>query len=180
MYDLCGMYTLDRIGKEVKPSSPAAMGLGGIAAGSSASTGFVSSPLTASPIGEQSGSGKAGQMSDEEAFSRKAVFVRQVLGQLRWVLDEEPHHPTGIAVEPHLIVLCEILLKALVVEAIIVRICEYMVRAEPVWRSFGFERKKVDGRAFLRQEVFAPEEVRFSYRRMSPTYEDLYHVPAKR
>jgi hypothetical protein len=179
VYDLCGFYTLDRIGKEMRPSSPAAVGLGGIAASSSATTGF-SAPSDGASVTASAAATTAAE--DEEAFSRKAVFVRQLLGQLRWVLDEEREHPAGKQFAPHLVVLAEILLKALVAEIIAVRVCEYVVRVEPIWRDFGFERKALipgTNPALDNPEVTPADGIRFFYRRMSATNDDLFDEKGK-
>lgn len=207
VYDLCGLYTIDKIAiqSKFKPSSPAALGLGGISTSSSAADGYehaaeLPPSSQAAPEGDawrtqlrrhsmsapdssahsashrfnegiasdssnssrsSSGGGekesresararflalrsqKQQRDRDEEAFSRKAVFMRQVLGQLRWTLLPGQPHPTGRTFAPHLIVLGELCLRALVVELILVRVCEYMMRAEPVWFAFGFERRRL-------------------------------------
>jgi hypothetical protein len=182
VYDLCGFYSIDRSGRDMKPSSPAAMGLGGIAASSSASTGFQSTPSSAPLAAPISASELAkAEKEEDDAFSRKAVFVRQLLGQLRWVLDEDREHPTGKTFAPHVVILSEILLKALVAEIIAVRVCEYVVRVEPVWRDFGFERKALEPQTNreLRRPTLMPEAgVRFFYRHMSPKHDDLFQADA--
>lgn len=176
VYDLCGFYTIDRAGKDMKPSSPAAMGLGGIAASSSALTGFQAAPSTPVSAAEQAKS----ELDDEEAFSRKAVFVRQILGQLRWVLQDDREHPTGKVFPPHVVTLSEILLKALVAEIIAARICEYVVRVEPVWRDFGFERRVISSNPNLKPTAVLPEYgIKFFYRTMSNTTDDLYDTTTK-
>ena len=176
VYDVCGFYEIDRLkGKvDLKPSSPAALGLGGIAASSSATTGFQNTALASTM---SSATQAASDQQHEEAFSRKAVFVRQVLGQLRWAQSEERVHPTGRVFPEYAVVLAEVLLKALVAEIIAVRLCEYMVRVEPVWRDHGFERRelKTYGKEVAEADA-APQIVKFSYRRMKPTMDDLYDV----
>lgn len=190
VYDLCGMHELDEVAKhaQFKATSPAAMGLGGASTSSSASTGYrqdVLSSAGASGAGEQvnsspessaSSSSSASQQKEEDAFSRKAVFVRQILGQLRWLtLPGDPVHPAGYTFPPHLITLGEICVKALVVEIIGARICEYMVRAEPVWRNFGFERKKLDvAKTVAKPTDVLPKPVVYHYRPMAEDKEDLF------
>ncbi|KEG10743.1 hypothetical protein DQ04_03351060 [Trypanosoma grayi] len=183
VYDLCGFYTLDKVAlkADYKASSPAALGLGGIAVHSSATHGFVQQPTDQQQQQQQqrSGAGGSGGKSaadkDEEAFSRKAVFVRQLLGQLRWLTLPGEEHPAGYTFPPHLMLLGEICLKSLVVEIIAARLCEYMVRVEPVWRDHGFERVKlnVSKLAQSRSDVL-PEPVKFFYRPMSPHMDDFY------
>lgn len=139
-------------------------------------TTFSHAPNTISTVagGRSHTSGKPS--TDEEAFSRKAVFVRQILGQLRWLtLPGEPVHPAGYTFPPHLMTLGEICVKALVAEIIGARICEYMVRAEPVWRSFGFERKKLEvAKSMAKPMDVVPTPVVYHYRRMDENKEDLF------
>lgn len=158
--------------------------------GGDSAPGTTSSSLSTDPsrsataAAAGNGDGKGGSSSsagskastDEEAFSRKAVFVRQLLGQLRWLtLPGEPVHPAGYTFPPHLITLGEICVKALVVEIIGVRICEYMVRAEPVWRSFGYERKRLEvAKSMGKPHDIHPSPVVYHYRRMSENKEDLF------
>lgn len=177
VYDLCGFYSIDRSGRDMKPSSPAAMGLGGIASSSSATTGFQSTPAAAAAAPATASELAKAEQEEEDAFSRKAVFVRQLLGQLRWVLDEDREHPTGKVFPPHVVVLSEILLKSLVAEIIAVRICEYVVRVEPVWRDFGFERKALEvasNKELQRPTLMPAPGIRFFYRHMSPKHDDLF------
>ncbi|KAH8612048.1 hypothetical protein ERJ75_001015400 [Trypanosoma vivax] len=186
VYDLCGFYTLDKVAlkADYKPSSPAALGLGGIAVHSSATHGFAQNPTEFQwqPQQQQrrpaavgvAGSRSAADM-EEEAFSRKAVFVRQLLGQLRWLTLPGEEHPAGHRFEEHLVLLGEICLKSLVVEIIAARLCEYMVRVEPVWREHGYERVKLDvSKIASRQSDVLPEPVKYFYRPMSPIMDDLY------
>nr|CCC92791.1 unnamed protein product [Trypanosoma congolense IL3000] len=195
VYDLCGFHTLDKVAlkADYKPSSPAALGLGGIAVHSSASHGFVQSPIeshnqqqqqqqqlqqTQRP-GRATLAGAMGSRSaadiDEEAFSRKAVFVRQLLGQLRWLTLPDEEHPAGHKFPQHLVLLGELCLKYLVVEIIAARLCEYMVRVEPVWRDHGYERVKLNVDKVVRQrEDILPKPVKYFYRPMSPNMDDLY------
>lgn len=181
VYDLCGMYTLDKVAlrSNFRPSSPAAMGLGGIASSSVASSGFEQPAAAGNGDGTSPAARavrtKQQEDLDEEAFSRKAVFVRQILGQMRWLLLPGQEHPAGFTFPPHIITLGEICVKALVAQIIAARLCEYVVRAEPVWRSFGFERKKLDLHAIAAgsQDVL-PSPVKYTYRRMSPQMDDLY------
>lgn len=157
---------------------------GGIADGEETAAGGMRrlegqrSSSSAAALGGGSGKGHTPgkPSSDEEAFSRKAVFVRQILGQLRWLtLPGEPVHPAGYTFPPHLITLGEICVKALVVEIIGARICEYMVRAEPVWRSFGYERKKLDmGKNMAKPNDVLPKPVVYHYRPMDENKEDLF------
>jgi len=185
VYDLCGFHGLDTmISKDARPSSPAALGLGGIAASSSATTGFVNSAgKAATAQGALVESSHAAvpkrELSDQEeseAFSRKAVFVRQLLGQLRWADSEDKVHPVPERrFAPHEELLGETCLKLLVAEVLAVRLCEYMVRVEPVWREHGLERKVVDLRERLQDQV-PPCPIRFHYRPMSAQMDDLYHV----
>jgi hypothetical protein len=187
VYDVCGFCEMDRLkgkGMDLKPSSPAALGLGGIASSSSATTGYQSAAATATVIAGSGGGGGVGtaaeqQQQHEEAFSRKAVFVRQVLGQLRWAQSEERVHPTGRVFPPHAVVLAEVLLKALVAEIIAVRLCEYMVRVEPVWRDLGLERTAlaVAAKATAGRSQ-APALVKFGYRAMAASMDDVYDVSA--
>lgn len=197
VYDLCGMHELDEVAKhaQFKATSPAAMGLGGASTFSSASTGYQQDVLSggggggaAAAAGAPGGGGElsgpsdsptsssAAQQKEEDAFSRKAVFVRQILGQLRWLtLPGDPVHPAGYTFPPHLITLGEICVKALVVEIIGARICEYMVRAEPVWRNFGFERKKLDvAKTVAKPDDVLPKPVVYHYRPMAENKEDLF------
>eukprot|EP00796_Vickermania_ingenoplastis_P001296 gene1296-746_t len=194
VYDLCGMAALDEVAKvsQFKATSPAAMGLGGASASSSATTGFQQDVLSAAEPAAAAGDADVGdgssaaaaaaanrqkEASEDDAFSRKAVFVRQILGQLRWLTlpGPEPVHPAGYTFPPHLLALGEMCVKALVVEIIGSRICEYMVRAEPVWRSFGFERKKlaVEKTIAAPRDVL-PQPVRYHYRPMAENMEDLF------
>ncbi|CAD2221955.1 hypothetical protein, conserved [Angomonas deanei] len=170
VYDLCSMYTLDTVAIKAnyKSSSPVALGLGGAAAGSSASGGYENQkPVSEEPSKEE----------QEEAFSRKAIFVRQILGQLRWLSLPDQEHPAGYTFPPYMITLGEILLKALVAEIILARLCEYMVRAEPVWQSCGFERMTKDFNKIVREgNDIRPKPVRYSYRRLSDSYDDLYRM----
>ncbi|CCW67801.1 unnamed protein product [Phytomonas sp. Hart1] len=186
VYDLCGFYTLDKVALKAnyKPTSPAALGLGGIATTSSPASGFESQAALGSTTPTPSGSGNASATRirtkyqddiDEEAFSRKATFVRQVLGQLRWLTTQNQTHPAGFTFPEHIISLGEICLRSLVVEIIIVRLAEYMVRAEPVWRSFGFERKRLQMQEHTRKpHDVLPEPVVYRYRPMSEKMDDLY------
>lgn len=206
VYDLCNMYELDEIAQQgqFKATSPAAMGLGGASTSSTSLSGFQQDVLRATGDGGENVSGTSSSLSaesspsaaagkvdgrggssssaggkastDEEAFSRKAVFVRQLLGQLRWLtLPGEPVHPAGYTFPPHLVTLGEICVKALVVEIIGARICEYMVRAEPVWRSFGFERKRVEVmKSMVKPQDILPKPVVYHYRPMSEDKEDLF------
>ncbi|CBZ25138.1 conserved hypothetical protein [Leishmania mexicana MHOM/GT/2001/U1103] len=209
VYDMCGMYTLDKVAlrEHYGPSSPAAMGLGGIATCSSASRGYendmlaslstTSSSLSSSSASDSvadaasapgGGSGtktrlaqlqaaraaKLQEKSEEEAFSRKTAFVRQLLGQLRWLLLPEQEHPAGFTFPPHIITLGELCLKGLVVAIIEARLCEYMVRAEPVWVSFGLERRKLKQSAIADADDVVPQPVQYSYRPMARDLSDLY------
>lgn len=194
VYDLCLLQELDEVAQRsnMKASSPAAMGLGGASASSPAATGFHQ-PVQghgSSAGGEGGASGSspdtsaasaASELASGEAFSRKAVFVRQILGQLRWLTlpGEEPVHPAGYTFPPHLITLGEICLKTLVVEIISSRVCEYMVRAEPVWRSFGYERRKLEvakEAAKSPPQDVLPRPVVYSYRPTASQVEDCYCV----
>lgn len=193
VYDLCGMYTLDKVALKAnyKASSPAALGLGGIATSAPASSGFEqqatlpSAAMSSSSSSSSSSptitteqiraSAKQQEDLDEEAFSRKAVFVRQLLGQLRWLTLPQQEHPAGFTFPPQVITLGELCLKSLVVEIIAARLCEYMVRAEPVWRHFGFERKRLNMRGTVKEaDDVVPSMVKFFYRPMSPRMDDLY------
>lgn len=184
VYDLCAMHELDEVAQhaQFKATSPAAMGLGGASAFSTAATGFQHDAIKgeggASPSegSMNAGSSSSAQQKDDEAFSRKAVFVRQILGQLRWLtLPGDPVHPAGYTFPPHLITLGEICVKALVVELIGARICEYMVRAEPVWRDFYFERRKLNVNKIAEERAdVLPSPVVYHYRPMSENKEDLY------
>ncbi|CAJ1020270.1 hypothetical protein, conserved [Leishmania lindenbergi] len=207
VYDMCGMYTLDKVAlrEHYGPSSPAAMGLGGVATSSSASRGYEndllaswaanassSSAASDSTTGAASTSGndsntttrlaqlqaaraaKLQEKSEEEAFSRKSAFVRQLLGQLRWLLMPEQEHPAGFTFPPHIITLGELCLKGLVVAIIEARLCEYMVRAEPVWLSFGLERRQLKRSAIANADDVVPRLVRYSYRPMAQDLRDLY------
>ncbi|GET87313.1 hypothetical protein, conserved [Leishmania tarentolae] len=207
VYDMCGMYTLDKVALRERygPSSPAAMGLGGVATCSSASRGyendlFASLSATSSSSsaafdtaadavsapGVSSGTttrlaqlqaaraAKLQEKSEEEAFSRKTTFVRQLLGQLRWLLMPEQEHPAGFTFPPHIITLGELCLKGLVVAIIETRLCEYMVRAEPVWVSFGLERRRLKQSAIANADDVVPQPVQYSYRPMARDLCDLY------
>ncbi|RNF07970.1 hypothetical protein TraAM80_03015 [Trypanosoma rangeli] len=187
VYDLCGFYTLDKVAlkADYKATSPAALGLGGIAVHSSASHGFVQqaieTPLQQQQQQRQQRNPAAGTSSrsaadmEEEAFSRKAVFVRQLLGQLRWLTLPGEEHPAGYTFSPHLMLLGEICLKSLVVEVIAARLCEYMVRVEPVWRDHGYERVKLNVDKIVQQQSdILPEPVKFFYRPMSRDMDDFY------
>ncbi|CAJ1987551.1 KREPB7 [Leishmania donovani] len=209
VYDMCGMYTLDKVALRERygPSSPAAMGLGGVATCSSASRGYendllaslstTSSSSSSSAASDSAadaasapggGSGaktrlaqlqaaraaKLQEKSEEEAFSRKTAFVRQLLGQLRWLLMPEQEHPAGFTFPPHIITLGELCLKGLVVAIIEARLCEYMVRAEPVWVSFGLERRKLKQSAIANAGDVVPQPVQYSYRPMARDLRDLY------
>ncbi|ORC88186.1 uncharacterized protein TM35_000182430 [Trypanosoma theileri] len=185
VYDLCGFYTLDKVAlkADYKPSSPAALGLGGIAVHSSASHGFTKQATDQRQELQQqqrqgsvgSSGGRSAADMEEEAFSRKAVFVRQLLGQLRWLTLPAEEHPAGFTFPEHLILLGEICLKSLVVEIIAARLCEYMVRVEPVWRDHGYERVKLNVDKIMKSHGdILPEPVKFFYRTMSPKLDDLY------
>lgn len=183
VYDLCGLYTLDKVAlkADYKPSSPAALGLGGIATHSSAAHGFSQQPRESSPPQQPQRTVAAGANSrsaadmEEEAFSRKAVFVRQLLGQLRWLTLPGEEHPAGYTFPQHLMLLGEICLKSLVVEIVAARLCEYMVRVEPVWRDHGHERVKLNVDKIMKSEAdILPEPVKFFYRPMSPKMDDFY------
>lgn len=182
VYDLCGLYTLDKIALKAnyRPSSPAAVGLGGIAASSSATSGYESEATLPGSKGEESAVAasrrtKQQEDLDEEAFSRKAVFVRQLLGQLRWLTQPGQQHPADFTFPAHLITLGEICLKSLIVEIIVARLCEYVVRVESVWRSFGYERKKLNvPQTAKKADDVVPEPVKYFYRPMSPAMDDLY------
>ncbi|PBJ80044.1 hypothetical protein BCY84_02071 [Trypanosoma cruzi cruzi] len=186
VYDLCGFYTLDKVAlkADYKPSSPAALGLGGIAVHSSATHGFAQQAMekpqqTPQPQPQRhmtvGTGGRSAADMEEEAFSRKAVFVRQLLGQLRWLTLPDEEHPAGHIFPQHLIFLGEICLKSLVAEIVAARLCEYMVRVEPVWRDHGYERVKLDVDKIMRKENdILPEPVKFFYRPMSPKMDDLY------
>ncbi|CBH14223.1 KREPB7 [Trypanosoma brucei gambiense DAL972] len=182
VYDLCGFYTLDKVAlkADYKPSSPAALGLGGIAVHSSPSHGFVQNAAESQQQSRRAsstastGSRSAADM-DEEAFSRKAVFVRQLLGQLRWLTLPCEEHPAGCKFPQHLMLLGEICLKYLVVEIIAARLCEYMVRVESVWRDHGYERVKLNVDKIMKQgRDILPEPIKYFYRPMSPNMDDLY------
>ncbi|EPY30102.1 hypothetical protein STCU_04235 [Strigomonas culicis] len=168
VYDLCAMHTLDTIAikSNIRPSSPVAMGLGGAAASASAGSGFEQQAVA--------GAEERSKEEEAEAFSRKAVFVRQIMGQLRWLTLPEQAHPAGYTFPPYTITLGEICLKALIVEIIMARLCEYMVRAEPVWRDFGYERKRIDARQMGDGADVLPTPIHYAYRPMSPKMDDLY------
>lgn len=195
VYDLCGLYTLDKVAlkSNFRPSSPAAMGLGGIAASSTASSGFESQQQTTTaaasatttttaasgaPVESAAAASRRAKQQedlDEEAFSRKAGFMRQLLGQLRWLSQPGQEHPAGYTFPPHLVTLGEICLKALVVEIIVARLCEYVVRVEPVWRAFGYERRKLDVPRIAKEaRDIVPESVKYFYRPMAPEMDDLF------
>ncbi|KAG5504646.1 hypothetical protein JIQ42_06487 [Leishmania sp. Namibia] len=207
VYDMCGMYTLDKVAlrEQYGPSSPAAMGLGGVATSSSASRGYQNDLLASLSTSSSSSSAasdsaanaaaaseggcgtvtrlaqlraaraaKLQEKSEEEAFSRKTAFVRQLLGQLRWLLLPEQEHPAGFTFPPHIITLGELCLKGLVVAIIETRLCEYMVRAEPVWLSFGLERRQLKPSAIAKANDVVPQPVQYSYRPMARDLRDLY------
>ncbi|KAG5482927.1 hypothetical protein LSCM1_06965 [Leishmania martiniquensis] len=208
VYDMCGMYTLDKVAlrEQYGPSSPAAMGLGGVATSSSASRGYQNDLLaslsaassSASAVASDGAADAAGttgggsgsvnrlaqlraaraaklqEKSEEEAFSRKTAFVRQLLGQLRWLLLPEQEHPAGFTFPPHIITLGELCLKGLVVAIVETRLCEYMVRAEPVWLSFGLERRKLQQSAIAKAGDVVPPPMQYSYRPMARDLRDLY------
>jgi hypothetical protein len=95
--------------------------------------------------GGSGGSGEGGESSGDAgvAFSRKAGFLRGVLGQLRFLF-EDRDHPLGTEVaEWHRVVAME-LCRAIVVESFFVRSCEYSVRMDAVWRSKGCEQLRAD------------------------------------
>ncbi|KAG5509148.1 hypothetical protein JKF63_06157 [Porcisia hertigi] len=206
VYDMCGMYTLDQVAlrEQYGPSSPAAVGLGGVATRSSASRGYendlfaslsatsLSSTAPNNAANTPSASGSLGgtttrlaqlqaaraaklqEKSEEEAFSRKTAFVRQLLGQLRWLLLPEQEHPAGFTFPPHIITLGELCLKGLVVAIIETRLCEYMVRAEPVWLSFGLERRQLKQSTIASAGDVVPQPVQYAYRPMARDLRDLY------
>ena len=174
VYDLGGYAAVDpaAVDGQMKlgSTSPSALGLGGAAVGSTAANGFGST--TATGAGDRSGEALTDQ-EHQEAFSRKAVFVRLIFGQLRWVSVEDQVHPTGRVFPHHIVLSCELLLNMLMAECIAVRICEYMVRVESVWRHHGLERKK-KGPNEVQNRESTPRPLRYSYRPMSTTYDDLF------
>ena len=202
VYDLCGFQALDALAKEglvkTHASSPAALGLGGLTTGSSSAHGFnsgsASSPLATdagaavaaaqqAAAGGGGGGGIGGSAPDpskplseqeaEESFSRKAVFIRSLLGQLRWSIVEDQVHPTGKVYPHHILLSCELLIKSLIAEIIAVRLSEYMVRVEPRWIDFGLERNIVPRRDVAARDL-TPEVVQYFYRPMSKERDDLY------
>ncbi|KPI88484.1 hypothetical protein ABL78_2380 [Leptomonas seymouri] len=201
VYDLCGMYTLDKVAlkSQFGPSSPAAMGLGGIATSSSASFGYnnesatasssaapADAALTAAAAAAAASSSRQAQMQaakaererenmEDEAFSRKAAFVRQVLGQLRWLLMPDQVHPAGYTFPEHIITLGELCLKALVVQIVAARVVEYVVRVEPVWHNFGFERRRLDVAATAKKRGdVTPPLFAYSHRPSLHDTQDFY------
>ena len=178
VYDLGGYSILDPAAKDgqmkLGSTSPSAMGLGGAAVGSTAAHGFGATAQDAAKNMSE-GDGAMTDQEHAEAFSRKAIFVRLIFGQLRWVTVEDQVHPTGRVFPHHIVLSCELLLKMLMAECIAVRICEYMVRVESVWRQHGLERKKKAPREVERRQE-TPNVLRYSYRPMSSTYEDLYSL----
>lgn len=177
VYDLCGFQALDLLSKEglVKTgaSSPAALGLGGIATSSSSAHGFTSGSDSGSISSGPDGNKPLSDQEYEEAFSRKAVFIRSLLGQLRWSVVEDQVHPTGKVYPHHILLCCELLIKSLIAEIIAVRLCEYMVRVEPRWIEFGLERKIVSKKEIAEREI-TPRLVQYHYRPMSENRDDLY------
>ena len=178
-YDLLGLYKLDKVALKAQlgPSSPAAMGLGGIATSSSATFGFKNeSAVSDTVVTPQSAKMERDRGNiDDEAFSRKAAFMRQILGQLRWLLLPEQEHPAGYTFPEHIIVLGEICLKALVVQIVAARVVEYMVRVEPVWHNFGFERRKLNVQEIAKKRVdVVPRVFRYTHRALMPEKEDFY------
>lgn len=171
VYDLCSFSKLDKIStKEMKVTSPGAMGMGGQGSAFGNNQG---AELNA-------GAGKSAETQTdaeyEEAFSRKASFIRSLFGQLRWVTSNGREHPAGKKVPHDCIVLCEILVKALVAEIIACRLCEYIIRVEPIWREYGFERQVRD----MPKRVAEPlvrDLIRYHYRPMQHDGSDLYTVP---
>jgi hypothetical protein len=194
VYDLCGMYTLDKLALKAQfgPTSPAAMGLGGIATSSSASFGYrnestaasctaAAATTTTAPVNPKAAQAQVAKARreqenmEEEAFSRKAAFMRQILGQLRWLLMPTQVHPAGYTFPEHIITLGEICLKALVVQIVASRVVEYTVRVEPVWHSFGFERRKrsVAEIAKARDDI-VPRLFRYTHHTVMPSITELY------
>lgn len=114
-----------------------------------------------------------------EGLYSKPGFIRAVIGQLRWCMERAPH-PLGFEQPPHLQELGEITVKALLAEIVDGRVCEYIVRAEPVWRESGMERRKVK----LRKEIVsdnAPALECVSYRPLDRSGDDRYFaVPEDR
>ncbi|KPA75070.1 putative mitochondrial KREPB7 (KREPB7) [Leptomonas pyrrhocoris] len=195
VYDMCGMFTLDKVAlrSQLGPSSPAAMGLGGIATSSSASFGYKNECAVASPSPSAAAtaattvlSSRQAQMQsakaererenmEDEAFSRKATFVRQVLGQLRWLLMPDQVHPAGYTFPEHVITLGELCLKALVVQIVAARVVEYQVRIEPVWHNCGFERRKLNVAAVASKSAdVTPTLFSYSHRPVPPKIGEFY------
>lgn len=196
VYDMCGMYKLDKIAlrEHYGPSSPAALGLGGIATSSPAARGYendlleslndaasaagtpasAETPSSRQLVAHAARAAKLQEKAETLAFSRKTMFVRMVLGQLRWLLMPEQVHPAGYTFPPHIMTLGEVCLKALVVAIIETRLCEYMVRAEPVWLRFGLERRKLNRKNIVKSDDVVPRPVQFTYRPMASTFTDLY------
>lgn len=161
VYDLCGFATLDPT-PMMRATSPGAVGLGyqGIAGSAEG----ISGSTTSETINE----------ADNEAmFSRKAMFLRSILGQLRWTTTEDQVHPTGKTIAAHLVVTGKLLVQALMTELLHVRICEYIVRSEPVWMEFGLEQKKRD--PFFKT-LATPTLARTFYQGEAPVF-DYFIIP---
>ena len=69
-------------------------------------------------------------------FGQKSAFVRLLLGQLRWAVEEDSVAcPHPIRPPPHIVVLCQRLVGLIATEMLTTRVTEYVARVEGVWRE---------------------------------------------
>ena len=70
----------------------------------------------------------------------KSIIIRNVLGQVRWAMSGFGHqmnHPIAQKCDPHIEVLCEELAHNIITETLFCRTCEFVCRADKVWREMG-------------------------------------------
>ncbi len=80
-----------------------------------------------------------GQSEHELTWFDKSIILRNMLGQIRWAMDggHRMNHPIAARCDPHVAVLCEELGHGLVTETLFCRTCEFVCRADKVWRELG-------------------------------------------
>ena len=178
VYDLCGFSRIDAGSKGVHVStSPAAAGLGGLSTAHSTTSTQYSSDVGGGETMTRQSAANA-EMEAQEAFSRKASFVRSLLGQLRWAVTDDKEHPQGRRYDDHVVAIAELCCRYLIAETLTCRLCEYAVRTEPMWREHGMERAKLDVGEKFRQPLEPPAVERWGYREMQPFGHDMY-VPCE-
>ena len=171
VYDLVGLRNIDPQGSRMGISSPQASGISGLATALSTEQESTSAPATRSPLTSRFAQ-RTQRSQEEAAFSHKVSFVREILTQLRWALSESKRHPSGKEMPGHIQVLAEYCGKSLVTECVGARICEYVIRADPIWQRHGMERRKLVDKEIVSQSV-TPRFTSCQYRDLQPDRMDL-------